>query len=201
GSQVAYLLIYVDDIILTTSFPALLQQIIDSLHSEFDMTDLEALNYFLVDTESKIGPEGVPVQDPTLSTSGYCVFLGDDLLSWSAKRQHTLSRSIAQAEYRGVANVVTETAWLRNQLRELHSPLSTATLVKCGNVSAIYMSANLVQHQRKKHIEIDIYFVCDMVTAGQVRVLHVPSCYQDVDIFTKGFPSSLFEEFRSSLSV
>nr|GFB47656.1 ribonuclease H-like domain-containing protein [Tanacetum cinerariifolium] len=47
GSQVDYLLIYVDDIILTTSSTALLQQIIDSLHKEFDMTDLGVLNYFL----------------------------------------------------------------------------------------------------------------------------------------------------------
>ncbi|GKA38167.1 ribonuclease H-like domain-containing protein, partial [Tanacetum coccineum] len=76
------------------------------------------------------------------STSGYCVFLGDNLLSCSAKRQHTLSRSSVEAEYRGVANVVSETAWLRNLLRELHSPLSTATIVYCDNVSAIYMSAN-----------------------------------------------------------
>ncbi|GJZ41062.1 ribonuclease H-like domain-containing protein [Tanacetum coccineum] len=47
GSQVAYLLIYVDDIILTASSPVLLQQIVDSLNKEFDMTDLGELNYFL----------------------------------------------------------------------------------------------------------------------------------------------------------
>ncbi|GKA05103.1 ribonuclease H-like domain-containing protein [Tanacetum coccineum] len=135
------------------------------------------------------------------STLGYYVFLGDNLLSWSAKRQHTLSRSSAEAEYRGFANVIAETAWLRNLLRELHSPLSTATLVYCDNVSAVYMSANHVQHQRTKHIEIDIHFVRDMVTAGQIRVLHVPSRYQYADIFTKGLPSALFEKFRSSLSV
>nr|GFB99491.1 ribonuclease H-like domain-containing protein [Tanacetum cinerariifolium] len=52
-------------------------------------------------------------------------FAGDNLLSWSSKRQHTISRFSAEAEYRGVANVVAETAWLRNLLRELHSPLST----------------------------------------------------------------------------
>ncbi|GJZ61983.1 ribonuclease H-like domain-containing protein [Tanacetum coccineum] len=57
------------------------------------------------------------------STSGYYDFLGDNLLSWSAKRQHTISRSSTEAEYRGVANVVVETAWLRNLLRELHYPL------------------------------------------------------------------------------
>ncbi|GJT54425.1 ribonuclease H-like domain-containing protein [Tanacetum coccineum] len=80
------------------------------------------------------------------STSNYCVFLGDNLLSWSAKRQHIISRSSAEAEYRGVANVVAETAWIRNLLRKLHSPLLTATLVYCDNVSAVYMSANPVQH-------------------------------------------------------
>nr|GEY78433.1 hypothetical protein [Tanacetum cinerariifolium] len=296
GSQVAYLLIYVDDSILTPSFTYLLQQVITSLHNEFDMTNLGALNNFLdisathhytelflsqkqyaiellvhahmtnyiplrtpVDTEAKLGPEGVPVQDPTLYRSlagglqyltftrpdisyavqqiflyihdpatdnGECnsrrrlrshevsnttlatprnfgfwislvlfyyhlscwgtqtrigqaasqqggllqvtVFFGDNLLPRSSKCQQTIARSSAEAEYRGVANVVAETAWLRNLLRELHSPLSATTLVYCDDVSATYLSTNPVQHQRTKHIEIDIHFVHDLVTAGQV---------------------------------
>ncbi|GKC88904.1 ribonuclease H-like domain-containing protein [Tanacetum coccineum] len=135
------------------------------------------------------------------STSGYCVFLGDNILSWSAKRQHTISRSSAEAEYQGVANVIAETAWTHNLLCELHSSLSTATLVYCDNVSAVYMSANPVQHHRMEHIEIDIHFVCDMVTSGHVCLLHIPSRFQYVDIFTKGLPTALFEDFRSSLSV
>ncbi|GKA52305.1 ribonuclease H-like domain-containing protein [Tanacetum coccineum] len=78
------------------------------------------------------------------STSGYCVFLGNNLLSWSSKRQPTLSRSSVEAEYRGVANVVAETCWLRNLLRELHTPLSFAMLVYYDNVSVVYLSSNLV---------------------------------------------------------
>ncbi|GJY06859.1 ribonuclease H-like domain-containing protein [Tanacetum coccineum] len=319
GLDTAYLLLYVDDIVLTASSSELLQRIIRSLHQEFAMTDLGSLNYFLgisvsrdssgmflsqkkyaveileranmvncnpsrtpVDTESKLGNAGDEVSDLTLyrslagslqyltftrpdifyvvqqvclymhdprephfsalkrilryirgtlehglqlfssttsdlvaysdadwagcpttrcSTSGYCVFLGNNLLSWSSKSQPTLSRSSAEAEYRGVANAVAETCWLRNLLRELHTPLSSTTLVYCDNVSAVYLSCNPVQHQRTKHIEIDIYFVRGLVAAGQVRVLHVPSRYQFADIFTKGLPSYLFEEFRSSLSV
>ncbi|GKA87175.1 hypothetical protein Tco_0808886, partial [Tanacetum coccineum] len=41
----------------------------------------------------------------------------------------------------------------------------------------------------------------DLVATGAIRVLHVPSRYQYADIFTKGLPTSLFDEFRTSLSV
>ncbi|GJU65412.1 putative reverse transcriptase domain-containing protein [Tanacetum coccineum] len=135
------------------------------------------------------------------STSGCCVFLGNNLLSWSSKRKPTLSRSNAEAGYCGIANAVAETCWLRSLLRELHTSLSSATLVYCYNVSAVYLSCNPIQHQLTKNIEIDIHFFHDLVVAGQVRVLHVPSHYHFLDIFTKGLPSALFEEFRSSLSV
>nr|GEU84414.1 hypothetical protein [Tanacetum cinerariifolium] len=87
-------------------------------------------------------------------------FLGDNLLAWSSKRQDTLSRFSVEAEY--------------------------LTLDYCDNLNAVHMSANLVQHQRTKHIDIDIYFVRDKVAAGHVRVLHVPSRFQYADIFTKG---------------
>nr|GEV65344.1 ribonuclease H-like domain-containing protein [Tanacetum cinerariifolium] len=75
--------------------------------------------------------EGCPVTHR--SSSGYCVFLRDNLLSWSAKRHVTLSRSSVEAEYRGVANVVAKTAWIHNLLCELHTPLFTATLVYWDN--------------------------------------------------------------------
>ena len=62
-------------------------------------------------------------------------------------------------------------------------------------------STNPVQHQRTKHVEIDLNFVCDRVTLGEVCVLHVPTTSQYADIFTKGLPTSVFIEFRNSLNV
>nr|GEU60372.1 ribonuclease H-like domain-containing protein [Tanacetum cinerariifolium] len=115
-----------------------------------------------VDTESKLGDHGDLV----------CLYIHDPQEPHFLALKRIL-RYVRDAKYRGVANAVAETCWLRNLLRKLHTPLSFATLVYCDNVSAICLSFNTIQHQPTKHIEIDIHFVQDLVAAGEVRVLHV----------------------------
>ncbi|GKB37693.1 ribonuclease H-like domain-containing protein [Tanacetum coccineum] len=189
----------------------LLQQIIDFLHNEFDMTNLGALNYFLGISATRTptglflsknkyalqllerahmvncNPSRTPVdiepkQDLSYVVQQICLYMHDPREPYFAALKLIL-RYVAHP-HAGLLQVIVFywviifcLAWLRNLLRELHSPLSTVTLVYCDNVSSVYMSANLVQHQRTKHTKIDIHFVLDMVTAGQVRVLHVPSHY------------------------
>jgi hypothetical protein len=69
--------------------------------------------------------DGCP--DTCRSTSGYAVILGDNLVSWLAKRQTVVSRSSAKAEYRVVTNGVAEATWLCQLLHELQSPSSQCT--------------------------------------------------------------------------
>jgi hypothetical protein len=74
-----------------------------------------------------------------------------------------------------VANGVAEACWLWQLLQELHAPLTKSTLIYCDNVSVVYVSINLIQHQRTKHVKIDLHFVPERVAIGDVRILHVPT--------------------------
>lgn len=112
------------------------------------------------------------------------------------QKETHISHSSVEAEYRGVANVVSKSCWLHNFLLEVHCPNPKATLVYCDNVSVIHLSDNPVQLQGTKHIKMDIHFV-----RGHARVLHVSSCYQIADIFTKSLPLISFQDFRDSLNV
>jgi hypothetical protein len=319
GSETAWLLLYVDDIVLTASSTALLQRIINDLRSPFALKDLGPLHYFLgiqirrtaagffphqqqyaedvleragmvnykpastpIDTKGKISAtDGVPLQDKTFypsiagalqyltlirpeiayavqqaclymqdphdahwgiikrilryvrgttghgvllrascstaltaytdadwagcpdtqrSTSGFCIFLGEALISWSSKCQAVVSRSSAEAEYRGVANAAAECCWLRNLLTELHINVNKASIIFCDNISVVYLSDNPVHHKRTKHVELNIHFVRERTMLG-LRVLHVPTRHQFADVMTKGLPTVIFGDFRDSLCI
>lgn len=86
-----------------------------------------------------------------------------------------ISRSSADAEYHGVSNAVAKTCWVSNLLRELQYPPSIATIVYYNNIIYVYMTSNLVQHHRTKHIEINIHFVRNLAARGVVRIFDVPS--------------------------
>ncbi|KAJ9558897.1 hypothetical protein OSB04_013511 [Centaurea solstitialis] len=319
GSAVLYLLVYVDDIILTGNQPSLIQQFISRLHQEFAIKDLGKLGYFLglevtynesgiflsqnkyahdilaranlLDAKPIATPlapghqftsTGTPLSDVTLyrslvgalqyltitrpdlsyvvnqvsqfvhtptvdhfqavkrilryvkgtiafglkfsslstaslhgysdadwarcietrrSTYGYSIFLGDNLVSWSAKKQPTVSRSSCESEYRAMANAAAELVWVTHILRELRAPPSAIPILFCDNKSAIFLSQNPIAHKRAKHIDIDYHFVRELVASGKLSTRFVPTNLQLADIFTKGLPRPLFEHFRSKLHV
>ncbi|WVZ83541.1 hypothetical protein U9M48_030678 [Paspalum notatum var. saurae] len=131
GAFTVYLLLYVDDIVLTASSPQLLRRTIEALQQEFAMKDIGELHHFLgmevqrccgglllkerqymLDILERDDADWAGCPDTCKSTSGYAMFLGDNLVSWSSKSQNSVSRSSAEAEYHDVANAVAEASWL-----------------------------------------------------------------------------------------
>ncbi|GKD52205.1 ribonuclease H-like domain-containing protein [Tanacetum coccineum] len=211
GTNTAYLLLYVDDIVLTASTTTFLQQVITSLHKEFSMTDLGPLNYFLgvfvtrntsgmflsqqkyatevleragmltcnpcrtpVDTDSKLAADGAPVSDPTLY------------------------RSLAEPHLSALKRILRYVRGSLDYGLQLYSS-STSSLVAYSDADwagcpttrrstsgyCVFIGNNLLSWSSKRQFTLS-----RSSAEAEYR-----------DIFTKGLPTALFDEFRSSLSV
>ncbi|XP_052885342.1 uncharacterized mitochondrial protein AtMg00810-like [Gossypium arboreum] len=103
GSNV-FLLVYVDDIIVTGDPNSSIELVIQSLDSQFSLNDLGELSFILgLDMEYQVSS-----LEDRKSTFGFFIYLGDNLIGWSSKKQGVVSRSTSKAEYKSLANATAE---------------------------------------------------------------------------------------------
>lgn len=133
------------------------------------------------------------------STTGYCVFLGPNLISQSTKKQPTVSRSSTEVEYRALAQTDAVLSWLGMLLKDLHISLSTPTLW-CDNLSTIAMTSNPVFHACSKH-EVDYHYVRERVASKLLSIKHVATFDQLADILTEPLSVACFQLLQSKLLV
>ncbi|KAJ9565666.1 hypothetical protein OSB04_001632 [Centaurea solstitialis] len=98
------------------------------------------------------------------STTGGCHLLGGKLVSWTSKKQNSVSTSTAEAEYVAAGICCAQVLWLRNQLQDYDIQLSKIPIY-CDNTSAIAIANNPVLHSKTKHIEVRYHFIRIMMVA------------------------------------
>ncbi|XP_051197756.2 uncharacterized protein [Lolium perenne] len=129
------------------------------------------------------------------STSGYCTYVGGNLVSWRSKKQGVVARSTAKAEFRSMAHGICELLWLKILLTELKLYKCKTLMLYCDNKAAIDIANNPIQHDRTKHVEIDRHFIKEKLDRGVICLPYVTSASQVADVLTKGLPEKLFNTF------
>ncbi|CAL8990567.1 unnamed protein product [Prunus brigantina] len=135
------------------------------------------------------------------STSGYFTFVGGNLVTWRSKKQNVVSRSSAEAEYRGMAHGICELLWIRRLLTELGFKPGKPMELHCDNKSAIDIAHNPVQHDRTKHVEVDRHFIKEKIEKKIIHLPFVKSEDQLADILTKAVCSRVFYDSLTKLGI
>uniref|UniRef100_A0A151UDQ7 Retrovirus-related Pol polyprotein from transposon TNT 1-94 n=1 Tax=Cajanus cajan TaxID=3821 RepID=A0A151UDQ7_CAJCA len=141
--------------------------------------------------------------DPTdrRSVTGFCIFLGDSLISWRSKKQQLVARSSTEAEYRAMADTTSEIVWIRWLLGDLGFPQSSPTDLFCDNRSAIQIAHNDVFHERTKHIEIDCHITRQQVVRGTLHLISISTIDQPANLLTKAHHPGHFRTLVSKLKL
>jgi hypothetical protein len=140
--------------------------------------------------------------DTRRSTSGYVFNVGSAAISWSAKRQPTVSLSSCEAEYIGQTQATKEAIWLQGFLKQIHPDLDGgATIIYGDNQGAIALAKNPQFHARTKHIDIQHHFVREKVAEGRIQLKYVPTTQQVADGLTKPLCRDKFQVFRTAVGV
>ncbi|KAL2941800.1 Retrovirus-related Pol polyprotein from transposon TNT 1-94 [Bienertia sinuspersici] len=139
--------------------------------------------------------------DSRRSISGYILMLGKSPISWKSKKQHTVSKSSSEAEYRALSHAAAEVTWVVRLLEEFGLTNLQPVTLFCDNQSSIHIAKNPVHHERTKHIEIDVHFTRDKILEGLLHLAYVPTSEQLADVFTKVLPSSQFSHLLSNLGM
>lgn len=111
--------------------------------------------------------------DTRHSITGWCMYLGNALISWRCNKQKRVSMSSMKAKNRAMSWACSEIIWLRWVLSELCFPQMDPTRLHANNTSTIQIAENPIFHERTKHIEVDCHFIHDAFDDNTISLSHV----------------------------
>ncbi|GKD84395.1 retrovirus-related pol polyprotein from transposon TNT 1-94 [Tanacetum coccineum] len=200
--------LYVDDLLVIGSNDHLVKEFKKQIESEFDMSDLGLVSYFL-GIEIKKMPNGVHIcqrkyasdmlkrfkmfiDEPSSSHLGaakrvlrYVKGSLDLGIMFERNKVVKLEGYADKAEYISVAGAVNHAIWIRKLLSAFDLTQEGPTVIFCDNKSAIAIAENPVQHGRTKHINVKYHAIREAEKNRKVKLKYYTSETQLANMLTK----------------
>jgi len=134
------------------------------------------------------------------SISGYAFKIGNCLVSWSSKKQQSVSLSSTESEYISATSAAQECLWLKHLLDEIGFPQGCVKIFE-DNQGCIALTKNPQDVKRTRHIQLRYHFIRDLVKARALEFPYIQTKRQLADMFTKGLPGNQLQHLATALGV
>jgi hypothetical protein len=134
------------------------------------------------------------------STLDTCQLLERSLVSWSSKKQNSVTLSTAKAEYIAISSCCAQILWIKATLNDFGIKFKQVPLL-CDNESAVKLTNNPVQHAGTKHIDVHHHFIRDHQQKEDISIENVGTNDQLAGIFTKSLDEKKFCKLRNELNI
>lgn len=139
--------------------------------------------------------------DRRQSTGGWLSMMGGAPISWSSKRQASVSQSSCESEYYALSEAGKEGVWLHLLLQELGHISAAPTVIWADNQSAIALAENPEFHKRTKHIDTKFHPVREVIERGVLLLKFFPTQFMTADGLTKPLPPKQFQRFLAMIGM
>lgn len=135
------------------------------------------------------------------SISGFVIQLNGSTVMWTTRKQGSVALSTTEAELMALCQASCDVVWIRNLLKSIGQIVKQPITMFEDNQPCIAVTTDPRKHKRMKHIEIQHFFVRDLVDSGQIQLEYLSTEEQVADIMTKGLPSPRFCKLREKLGI
>lgn len=105
----------------------------------------------------------------------WVILLGHSPISWKSKKESTVSKSSAEAEYRALSQAAAEVTWLIRLLEEMSISNLKPVTMHCDNNSAIHIAKNPICSERTNELDCHCHFTRDKVLEGLLQLKDLPT--------------------------
>ena len=134
------------------------------------------------------------------STTGYCIFVGGNSVSWKSKKQSVVALSSTESEIIAATETIRELLWIQNIITGLGISIDKPKLF-CDSQPAISIANTGAMNGRNKHMDVKYAFLSDMVSTHKIQLQYIRSNENIADAFTKPLPRAQFERLRDYLGL
>ena len=136
--------------------------------------------------------------DTWRSTTGYCIFLADIIVSWLSRCQRKVTFSSTKTEYVRMIEGAKQLTWIKSLFSKLKINLPSFHLY-VDNQGVIFLSLDPAQERCTKHIDIPYYYIWECLQEGLIKLFYIGTNEQKANIFTKNLIRDKFGKIQDMI--